>query len=396
MNRKFGLKSVVALMLIASALTCVIVLAVVGTKLGYGTPLFDELKTYLAMRRDIESVYIGEYDSTAVNEAALRATVEALDDRWSYYMTPAEYDEYVNLSNNQYAGIGVVVVEDEETGGIRIRSVYTDSPAERAGLTDGDVIIAVDGADVTDMDYFDAINLIGGPIGQTVDFTVLGSDGATRHVTAEYDIVRTNPVSYKMLDGDVGYIRIANFDGSTGDAFVAAAEALVDDGAQSFVFDVRYNGGGRVSELVKMLDYLLPECEIFVAVDHTGAESVTWSDESSVTLPAVVLVNDYSFSAAEYFAAGLWEYDYAQVVGVQTTGKNRSQITLRLPDGGALHISSGEYLTPNRVSLTEQGGLTPDVELALTEEQDALLYVGKLDTADDDQLQKALEILNPA
>ncbi|NLA85832.1 MAG: S41 family peptidase, partial [Clostridiales bacterium] len=195
------------------------------------------------------------------------------------------------------------------------------------------------------------------------------------------------------LKGAVGYIQIKNFDGSAASEFITAADDLVEQGAASFIFDVRNNGGGRVSELKRMLDYLLPDGEIFVAVDKSGTESVLHSDPENVKLPSVVLANAYSFSAAEYFAACLSEYDYAAVVGQQTTGKHRSQVTLRLPDGGALHISSGEYLTPKRVSLTEQGGLTPDYEIAMSDEDNALLYSGQLDTSKGGQLQKAIEIL---
>jgi carboxyl-terminal processing protease len=186
---------------------------------------------------------------------------------------------------------------------------------------------------------------------------------------------------------------IKNFEGGVADAFIAAANDLIKQGAASFVFDVRNNGGGRVSELKKMLDYLLPACDIFVAVDKSGREDVSVSDADNVKLPSVVLVNGYSFSAAEYFAACLQEYGYAQLVGQHTTGKNRSQITLELPDGGALHISSGEYLTPHRVSLTKQGGIAPDYEIILSDDDNVLLYNGQLDRTKDTQLLKAMELL---
>jgi carboxyl-terminal processing protease len=196
-----------------------------------------------------------------------------------------------------------------------------------------------------------------------------------------------------MLEGNIGYIKIENFEAGAADGFKDAVEELVGDGAASFIYDVRNNRGGRVSELRQILDRLLPECEIFVAVDKDKNEDISYSDETSLG-PAGVRVNGYSYSAAEYFAAVLQEYGYATVVGEPTTGKSRSQITLTLPDGGALHISSGEYLTPNRVSLTEQGGIRPDVEIVLSDEDNALLYAGTLDSTDDSQLQKAIELLS--
>lgn len=380
-------------MLSASALVCILLLSVIGLYFGFDTDLFSDIKTYIALRRDIEDMYIGEYDGKELSEAALAAAVTALGDQWSYYMTPEEYQRYINSANNQYSGLGIGVKKDEMTGGLLIMNVYAGSPAEKAGIKTDEIITAIDGTDITQMTLQDATNLIDGQIGQTVELTLLGKDGATRNLDVEYALIETSPVSYELLDGTIGYIKISNFEGNAADQFIAAADDLVEQGASSFVFDVRNNGGGKVSELKRMLDYLLPACDIFVAVDKSGGESVSVSDAENVKLPAVVLVNGYSFSAAEYFAACLKEYEYAVVVGQQTTGKNRSQITLELPDGGALHLSTGEYLTPHRVSLTKEGGLTPDYEIVLSDDDNVLLYNGQLDRSKDTQLMKALTLL---
>lgn len=393
MKKQIGLKTAIALMLLASALTCILLFGGFGLYLGLGTDLYGEIRTYIEMRRDIKNVYIGDSKDKEVSEAALAAAVEALGDKWSYYMTPEEYKNYINATNNQYSGIGITIRKDDTTGGIAIISVFKGSSAESSGITAGDIITAVNGKDVTKLSLSDATALIGGQIGQTVKLTLLGADSKTRELEVTYALINTNPVSYELLSGSIGYIKIKNFESSASDEFMKAADDLVGQGAKAFIFDVRNNGGGKVSELKKMLDYLLPACDIFVAVEKNGREDVSVSGPDNVKLPAVVLVNSNSYSAAEYFAAVLQEYDYAKVVGQHTTGKNRSQITLLLPDGGALHISTGEYLTPRRVSLFDQGGITPDTEAVLTEEVNALLYSGQLDKAKDTQLQKALEVL---
>lgn len=396
MKKRFSMKAVVALMLCASALTCVLLLAFFGLYLGFGSDLFGEVRTYIALRRGIRDEYIGTYDGKDVSEAALASAVAALGDQWSYYLTPEEFGDYINASYNRYSGLGISVVKDEKTGGLLVMNVYAGSPAEKSGMVPGDLISAIDGKDITQMALSEAITLIDRQLGQTVMLTLLGADGATRDAAVEYALIETHPVSYELLDGAIGYIQIKNFEGGAGTEFTAAADDLMEQGAKAFIFDVRNNGGGKVSELRLMLDYLLPACEIFVSVDKSGREEVLVSDQDNVKLPSVILVNGFSFSAAEYFAACLSEYDYAAVVGQQTTGKNRSQITLRLPDGGALHISSGEYLTPNRVSLTGQGGLTPDYEIPLSDEDNALLYNDRLDPSKDTQLQKAIELLKQA
>ena len=380
-------------MLLASALTCLVLALTVGRGLGLFGGRFNDVREYAAILRKIDELYIGNYDPDEISGVAMTAAVDALGDRWSYYMTPREYEMYLDYSNNRFAGIGVGVVADEETGGIGVSYVYRGSPAETAGIVTGDVITGVDGNDITNIGVDEMRTLLARPIGDTVELTVLRADGSVELLTVVYSYVFTDPVSYEMLDGDIGYIIISNFDLGAAESFIAGAGDLIEQGAKAFVFDVRGNGGGRVSELTSMLDYLLPEGEIFVAVTRGGGEEIMMSDASMIDVPAVVLVNQYSYSAAEYFAAMLKEYGYADVVGEQTTGKNRSQVTMPLPGGGALHISSGQYLTKNRVSLFDTGGLSPDHTVILTDEQLSLFMSGDLEKDADPQLEKALLLL---
>ena len=282
-------------MLIASALTCVMLAGGAALYFGAGSGLLAELRTYAALRRDIRSYYIGDYQEKDVSAAALGAAVTALNDRWSYYMTPEEYEKYLNSSNNQYSGIGVSIRKDDVTGGIRIVTVYPGSPAEEAGVRAGDIITAIDGSDITELPLAEASALVDRQLGQTVSLTLLGEDGTTRETGVVYRLIDTNPVRYALLDGNVGYIAVKNFEHSAADEFIKAAEDLVSQGASSFIFDLRNNGGGKVSELKTMLDYLLPECDIFVAVSKSGTEDVSVSGPENVKLPSAVLVNGYTF-----------------------------------------------------------------------------------------------------
>lgn len=134
---------------------------------------------------------------------------------------------------------------------------------------------------------------------------------------------------------------------------------------------MRSNPGGLVSELTALLDYLLPSGTIFISVDKDGNETATESDSVCLDMPMAVLVNEYSYSAAEFFAAALQEYNWADIIGAQTTGKSRSQQTIELSDGSAIHVSTARYLTPMRVDLAEQGGIVPDQIVALTSKGDA-------------------------
>ena len=391
---KYSKKRVIALMLFASALTCVLLLAVFGKTFGFSFSRFRELQAYSALRNEIDKNYIGDIDSEIVLNAAMYATVDSLGDEWSYYMTPAEYDDYLNWSNNQYVGLGISVSADEDTGGIRIVFVHKNSGADKAGLLEDDILLTIDGIDITQMEYSEALELLDGQEGDSLEFTVLKSTGKRETVSCFYEMVFTDPISYKQLDNDIGYVLIENFDWGVAYSFMDAVDELITLGVKSFIFDVRFNGGGRVDELTEMLDYLLPWGEIFVAVDKSGKERVTYSDDYCLEYPAVVLVNSYSYSAAEYFAATLSEYGFAQTVGEHTTGKNRSQITIELPNDGALHISSGEYLTPNRVSLYDTGGMAPDYEVPLDDDSFYRLYARTLPVEEDAQLLQAIALLS--
>ena len=196
----------------------------------------------------------------------------------------------------------------------------------------------------------------------------------------------------KMLPGNVGYVMITNFNDHCADHTIAAIDDLVEQGAESLVFDVRYNGGGYVTELVEILDYLLPEGLLFRSVEDGKTEDYE-SDDSCLELPMAVLVNGSSYSAAEFFAAALREYDWAIVAGEPTTGKGYFQNTFNLGDGSAVGLSVGQYYTPKGVSLQEVGGLTPDVVVEVDEETAALIYAQLLDPMEDPQLQAAIKAM---
>ena len=381
------------LVLLALALTCLLITLLICRRLGVFDDRYAAVRSYARLLEKIGDVYIGDLDNDVVSAAALHAAVDALGDRWSYYMTPAEYADYLDNVNNRYVGIGVGVVADEEYGGMRVTFVYRGSPAETAGIVPGDVIIGVDGEDVTSLELSAISGRLARGLGESVELSVRRADGAVETLVAIYSYVFIDPVSFEMLESGVGYIALANFDSGAARSFISALDTLMEQGADSLIVDLRGNGGGRLVEMTEILDYILPEGEIFVAVDKSGREDVTRSGPDCVDIPIVVLVNRYSYSAAEYFAALLREYDRAVLVGEQTTGKNRMQTTYELADGGALHISTSQYLTPNRVSLYDEGGVTPDHEIPLTDEEFELLMFGSLDKNEDPQLRQALLLL---
>jgi carboxyl-terminal processing protease len=197
----------------------------------------------------------------------------------------------------------------------------------------------------------------------------------------------------QMLEENIGLVRINNFDERSAEETLAAIAALTEQGAQALIFDVRFNPGGYKVELCKILDYLLPEGPIFRSQTYDGKESITESDEACLDLPFAVLVNGQSYSAAEFFAAALDEYDKAVVIGEPTVGKSYFQNTYRLRDGSAVALSVGKYCTPNGVSLADVGGLKPETEIVLDKETAAKIQAGLLPVAEDPHIQAAIAAL---
>lgn len=334
---------------------------------------YTQAMKYLEIKNMLDENYVGTIDEEAVSSAAFAAMVDALGDEWSYYMSPSEYSAYKLYSANQYVGLGVTLDKDASTGGFKITGVYDDSPAKTAGLVVGDIILAVNGTDITSMTVGDARSFIDASVGETVQLRIQNASGDQSDLTINCAVVYSNPVTYEMLSGNIGYVQILNFQSGASEAAVSAVENLLNQGALGFVFDVRGNPGGLLSELKSLLDYLLPSGTIFISVDKDGNETLTESDSVCLDMPMAVLVNEYTYSAAEFFAAALQEYNWAEIVGERTTGKSRSQQTIELSDGSAIHISTARYLTPGRVDLAEQGGIIPDQVVALTANGDAQL-----------------------
>ena len=339
----------------------------------------------------INTQFVGEHDIDKAVDQAMDDLIEGLGDRWSYYMDADSYAAQQESRSNSYVGIGVTVTYPEG-GGMLIQSVTEGGPAAEAGLTAGERIMAVDGTELTGENQKEGATLIKGEEGTQVVLTVESSDGACREVTVTRNRVVVHPAEGKLLSDGTGLVTIKNFNSHCAEETIAAVEDLVDQGAERLVFDVRNNGGGYVDELTRLLDYLLPEGDIFRSETKSGAKQVVTSDAECVDLLMAVLVNGNTYSAAELFAAELQEMDWGVIVGEPTFGKGFSQRTFALLNGGAINISTARYYTGKGVCLIGTG-LTLDREVTLTQEQSAALAAGTLAPEDDPQLQAALALL---
>ena len=303
-KKRFSLIHLLLLVLLTVAVTAGVGLAVLYQMVGKeGLSLLEGLHL-------INEKFVGEYDEGEVVDAALEGMVEGLGDRWSYFLTEEEYEAQNQRRTNQYVGVGVTVNYESEEG-LQIVEVTAGGPAEEAGLQPGELITAVDGFSLAGEARYEGADKIQGEEGTTVCLEVRGTDGQSRTVELKRTKLETDPVSAEMLENNVGYVRLSNFYDRSADRLKEEVTRLQEEGATALVFDMRSNGGGYLSQLTDMLDFLLPEGPIFITRDRAGNEKITQSDASCVYLPMAVLVNADTYSAAEFFAAELQEWGVA-------------------------------------------------------------------------------------
>lgn len=344
-----------------------------------------------ALEALIAERYIGEADLERAADAAANAMVEALPDRWSYYISADEYESYLEQMKNAYVGIGITIEPTQDEQGIHILKVTPGGPAERAGICAGDVLTHVEGTSVGELGMDGVRSAIRGEEGTTVKITLSRQD-KTMELIVTRESIQTQVATGQMLQEGIGYIKIVNFDDRCAQETKAAIAALQEQGAKALIFDVRYNPGGYKHELVNLLDYLLPEQVVFRSEDYAGKVSEDISDEAYLDMPMAVLVNSESYSAAEFFAAALNDYDAAIIVGEQTSGKGYFQQTYSLPDGSAVALSVGKYYTPKGESL-EGVGITPDVVCPVDDSTAYEIYAETLLPEEDPQIQEAVKAL---
>ena len=351
-----------------------------------GTGKLDRLENLIQER------YIGEADGEAMEDAAAAAMVKATGDRWSYYIPASQYEAHKEQSENAYVGIGITIQQAEDGSGFLIVMVNQNGPAQEAGIQVNDLLIAVEDQDVRVMTADQVRELIRGEAGTKVSLTVM-RQGEHQTLAVERRRIESAVATGQMLTDGIGLVKISNFDERCASESIAVIQKLQQEGAKKIIFDVRNNPGGYAEELVKLLDYLLPEGDLFRSVSYDGTEKVDTSDADCLDMPMAVLINGSSYSAAEFFAAALQEYQAATIVGEPTVGKGVYQTTISLGDGSAVALSTGKYFTPKGNSLTDVG-VTPDVRVDVDEETAEKIYYGTLGYADDLQIQAAIQVLN--
>ena len=338
------------------------------------------------LKKLIDETYLHDIKEKDLNEGIYKGYVEGLGDQYSAYYDKKETKELSESLDGSFSGIGAVMTQDASSGVITITQVYDDSPAKKAGIKAGDILYRVEEKTVTGKDLDKVVSWIKGKKGTKVNLTLLrGTNSDKIKVTATRDVINVETVKYKVLENQIGYISISEFDSVTGAQFAKALKQLQKKNIEGLVVDLRNNPGGSLSTVCDILDSILPKGLIVYTKDKNGKKEEYTSDEKHrLNLPMSVLVNGQSASASEIFAGAVQDYGKAEIIGTQTYGKGVVQQLIDLQDGTCLKLTTSEYFTPKGRNIDGKG-ITPDVKIEYK-------YNAK-DPKADNQLDKAVSVV---
>lgn len=372
------LKTIIAVLLIA-IISSISTLGLIYYALGFNEQGFSNLMRFITAYRFIETKYVNDTDDVKLIDGAIDGMVKSLNDPHSNYLSPKMYKTLMEQTEGSFAGIGVVMGMDNEQK-IHIVSIMANSPGQKAGLQEGDEILAVDGVPVTQMAFDEVAAHVRGQAGTDVVLTIM-RDNANQDITITRDNIKLKTVGHKMLDNNIGYIQIVSFSEDTANEFNEAYNDLKNQGMKALVLDLRNNPGGLLTTCVEIAKKLVPKGEIVSIVDKQGNKETYSSSLEAPEYPLVVLINKNSASASEILSGAIQDTKAGTIIGNTSYGKGSVQTILPMFEDDAVKLTIAKYYTPSGRSI-DGTGITPDIEINLDEN-------ATLDT----QLDKALEVL---
>ncbi len=344
--------------------------------------------TLASIRTLLEDMYIGDLDDEKMLQMAVKGYVAGVGDEYTEYYTPEEMSQEYDSAMGNFVGIGIYMIVNYEEGTITVVEPMEGSPAAEAGLKENDQIVSVDGEEITPENVSEMSDKIKGEENTSVKLGIKRND-ETFEVNIERKRIEVSHIESEMLDGDIAYIKVLDFDGGTAKEFKSTYEKLKKEGAKSLIIDIRGNGGGVVDESIDMLEMICDKgSELLIERNKAGEEEIIKSEEDPIIdIPIAVLVNGSSASASEIFAGTLKDYEKATIIGTKTYGKGVIQTLISLSDGSGLKTTTEEYCTPNRNKINKVG-IEPNITVELPE------GITELTKENDTQLQRAIEELN--
>ena len=340
----------------------------------------------------IDAYNLEEADKKKMTDYMYKGLIAGLEDPYAAYYTEEELNSVQQSLEGSYKGIGVLMTQNYETNEIKVLRCYEVAPAENSGLMPDDILLKVNGQDTAEMSLNEVVAIIQQGEEDMISLTV-AREGEKEPLTfsMEREKVEVPTVNAQMMEDEIGYIQITEFDSVTVSQFSDALKKLEEEGMEKLIVDVRNNPGGMLTSVCEILDQMLPEGLMVYTEDKEGNRSEYSSDEEhQFTKPLAVLVNENSASASEIFAGAIQDYDLGTIVGTTTYGKGIVQTTYSLEDGSALKLTTAKYYTPGGNDIHEKG-ITPDVAV---ESDEIVQTPGAAEKESDIQLEKAIEILN--
>ena len=384
-----GFFSGVAVCLVIALMVVIVKETMLHSTVGSGFMTKHGVEKVNLLSDVIDQYYYKDITDEEKMEGIYKGLMSSTNDKYTDYYSPKEFKDLMVTMEGDYGGIGATLSQDKATKEVSVVEVYEGSPAARAGLERGDIVISVDGHLGTDESLDDFVQRIRGEEGTSIEMVYKrGDQEKTIEITREEVIVPS--VSHRMLDDKIGYIRISSFVNGTQKDFEDALADLQSQGMQGIVFDMRDNGGGMVDSVVAILDDILPAGTVVYTMDKSGKrEDYTSDDAKKIDIPVTVLVNENTASAAEIFTGAIRDFNYGTIIGTNTFGKGIVQSTVPLSDGSAVKITVATYYTPSGECIHEKG-IKPDIELEFSyADENPTEY----DELKDNQVQKAMEVL---
>ena len=337
------------------------------------------LVRFFAAQHFINEYYVNEADSSKLINGAIDGMVKSLDDQHSRYLDSKQYNDLKQHTEASFGGIGIVMGFKDSK--VNVISVMEGTPGEAAGLRAGDEILAVDGVPVTKYHPDEVALHVRGEIGTKVVLTIARNGEDNKDYTIERASIHVKTAAGKMLEDNIGYIRISSFAEKTAEEFKDSLAKLESENMKSLIIDLRENPGGLVTSCVDISQTVVPKGLIVSVIHRDGSKEEYKSELAECKYPIIVLVNGNSASASEILAGALQDTKAAQIVGTKSYGKGSVQAVFPLGTGDAMKLTVAKYYTPSGRSI-DGTGIEPDVKVEFNK-----------DSTTDVQLEKALEIL---